>query len=126
MSIDERIDAGFCVEISKSTLDLRIKVNKAVGLDFTGMTEDEIPFALWSIRKDILSGKTENEVFEEDKERLNRAKERAENRGNETTCNEKKFVNAFGEATNRDISTASYRNAIRRQEKAIMRYIGLK
>lgn len=36
----------------------------------------------------------------------------------------KRFVNSFGEATKREITTSTYKRAMRRQEKEILRFLG--
>jgi chaperonin cofactor prefoldin len=51
------------------------------------------------------------------------SKTKREARENEAKA-KKKFVNSFGEATKRNITTANYENAQRKLAKDIMRFIG--
>lgn len=66
-----KVDLGFGVSASKSTVNQRIKVNEALGLS-GGRS-----LAEWGVRKDILSGKSESKIKLEDKKRLEKAKKKS-------------------------------------------------
>ena len=45
-------------------------------------------------------------------------------RGRNETVAPKTFVNSFGEATSRDITTQSYKNALKKTQRAVLRNMG--
>ena len=114
----KKVDVGFGVSVKQSTLDLRRKVNEAIG---AGTDDDLIAY---SVRRDIASGKTEKQLVQEDNERLKRAEERKKAREEGRQQPQRTFVNGFGEATTRDITSQTYDRQQRRQQRDILRNMG--
>lgn len=115
LSGKSRVDVGFGVTVSQKTMKLRQKIDKALGLSYTQSNSG------YGLRIDILQGKTEAQVYKEDIERLSRINARAK----ESNRNKKTFVNSFGEATTREITSSTYQRNQKRMEDAVLRNMGV-
>lgn len=96
-----RANLGLGSYARKSTVNLRQKVNEALGL--TGGRS----LAEWGVRKDILSGKSEAQIRMEDKKRLKNINERS------------KKSSQNGSKSSRYITSSTYERAQKRLKRDV-------
>lgn len=108
------VDLGFGVTTSSTAFAMRKKVNKALGV---GSDDSSVAY---SLRRDKLVNKrTDAQLIAEDKKRLKTIRQR-----NTKPTNQRTFVNSFGEATSREITSNSYNRQRRSLERQVMNNLG--
>jgi hypothetical protein len=108
------VDLGFGVKTSSTAFAMRKRVNKALGV---GSDDSAVAY---SLRRDKLVNKrTDAQLIAEDKKRLKTIQQRKTK-----PTNQKTFVNSFGEATSREITSNSYNRQRRSLERQVMNNLG--
>ena len=108
------VDLGFGVTTSATAFAMRKKVNMALGV---GSDDSSVAY---SLRRDKLVNKrTDAQLIAEDKKRLKAIQQRKTK-----TTSQQTFVNSFGEATSREITSNSYDRQLRRIERQVMNNLG--
>lgn len=108
------VDLGFGVTTSSTAFAMRKRVNKALGV---GSDDSAVAY---SLRRDKLVNKrTDAQLIAEDKKRLKAIQQRSTKSTNQQT-----FVNSFGEATSREITSSSYNRQRRSLERQVINNLG--
>lgn len=108
------VDLGFGVTASATAFAMRKKVNKALGV---GSDDSSVAYSLR--REKIVDKRTDAQLIAEDKKRLKEIQQRKTKPTNRRT-----FVNSFGEATSREITSNSYNRQRRSLERQVMNNLG--
>lgn len=107
------------VTTTRGALNLRKAVNRELGIGRGAGGGTSL--AEYGIRRERFQGKSNEDIMKEDRRRLKEARERKKEKKSSAF---KTFVNSYGEATKRNITSSSYENAQRRLNKQMMSFVG--
>ena len=108
------VNLGFGVTTSSTAFAMRKRVNKALGV---GSDDSDVAYSLR--REKLVNKRTDAQLIAEDKKRLKAIQQRSTKSTNQRT-----FVNSFGEATSREITSSSYNRQRRSLERQVMNNLG--